>query len=247
LSWLEAHAPLIAARLRAGDHISDEVVRVPRIEAWGEDTSGGEGPYWVLPTLFVNPSAAMAVRLELPAIDELILKVREDYSPWGDHQNLVVEHEGVIVDEPPEDGQSRTYQTADGPIHVRVLRQRIRRSDRQVYAAVRWRADTGLCSIEGFDPEQGRFIDLKPAWEALREYAGIRSKPGPKPGSGAKFASPEDWYAALNEHIRPRSKRVTADGKWFAQRLNLDSPTTLFKYMKRWGPPKIQDLRNGRF
>ncbi len=75
----------------------------------------------------------------------------------------------------------------------------------------------------------------------------VRSKPGPKPGTGAKFKTPEEWYAALNEHIRPRPKRVTADERWFAERLGLDSPSTLFKYMERWGPKHIRDLREGNF
>ncbi len=90
--------------------------------------------------------------------------------------------------------------------------------------------------------------DLKKALAALDLILErVRSKPGPKPGTGAKFKTPEEWDAALNEHIRPRPKRVTADERWFAERLGLDSPSTLFKYMERWGPKHIRDLREGNF
>jgi hypothetical protein len=74
-----------------------------------------------------------------------------------------------------------------------------------------------------------------------------RWRPGPEPGSGATFPTRESWYDALNTQVRPRQKRVTADEWEFAAWLGLDSPSTLFKYLRKWGPPHIQDLRDGRF
>ncbi len=107
-----------------------------------------------------------------------------------------------------------------------------------------------LRRVDGKPKDRER--DLARADLALRflsglEVEGLRRKPGPKPGTGAKYPTREEWYAPLNEHIRPRPNRVTADENWFAERLGCDSPATLFKSMNKWSPPHVRDLREGNF
>jgi hypothetical protein len=73
-------------------------------------------------------------------------------------------------------GNFRIYELPDGLLHIRVIRQRVRRrGTTRVHGVVDWRGELGQCSIHGFDPENGRFDDLKAAWDTMRQIAGVRS------------------------------------------------------------------------
>ncbi len=234
-----------------GSGSPDRVVKLGILDGWGEDADGNEGPYKVTLTVIANPSIGMAIELGLPVVGQPLLSVVEDYAPWEKHRDLIVEHQGPIVEGPIDGEYVRPYELPElsRVLHLHVLLQRFRHHHKRVHAVARWQDGVGLCSIHGFDPERGRFDDLKPAWDALREYEGIRSRPGPKPGTvkAQKYKTRSQWLAAIREHVMIRQTRVTADDWQFAEWLGI-STSQLYVLMQRWGPPRtLNDLREGNF
>ncbi len=186
-----------------------------------------------------------------------LLQVLEDYSPWSDYADIRVLVHGLAPLGPLPDGACvRTYRSHDGglSLDLLVLLETVSLVGRRALITVdiEWRIGLdgrfhSKFSAHGLPPDT---LELPTALKrAARTVAGIRVVPGPKPGTvkGEKYKTPEEWYAALNEHVRPRSKRVTADEHWFAARLDI-SKSHLYVLMDRWGPPgKIKDLREGNF
>ena len=86
------------------------------------------------------------------------------------------------------------------------------------------------------------------AEQARRLLHGLQPKlrPGPDPGTGAKYDTREAWYAALNEKVRPKNNRLTARRETLAYWLDV-SPTLLNQNKRKWGPKKLDDIRQGRF
>jgi len=192
-------------------------------------------------------SKAIATELHAPSSRIDVFIIDEDYASWDTHKSLKAQVLGYRVYHESPDHQARSYQLPDGLFHLNLLQQRVIVRGLQGYGQIDWREGDGIVSLRGFQLEDGKFNDLRPLWNALQAIAHIRVKPGPKVGAGAKFKSREAWYAALKEHVLPRQKRITADEREFAAWLGCESPATLFKYMKQWGPAQIQDLRDGRF
>jgi len=90
-------------------------------------------------------------------------------------------------------------------------------------------------------------------WDVARITRGLRAldmtvvRPGPKPGTGARFKTRADWLKAIRERVLPRHSLNTADDDAIAAWLNI-SRSKLFELMKRWPPPRtLEDLREGRF
>jgi hypothetical protein len=72
------------------------------------------------------------------------------------------------------------YVLADGVLYFRPLKQRMRHSGARVYGEILWRSDVGLPSVHHFNPA-GKFEELRPAWDAIREFEGIKAHPGGRP------------------------------------------------------------------
>jgi hypothetical protein len=119
-----------------------------------------------------------------------------------------------------------------------------------------------LRAVRDYEPMTGthrRALELTgPTWElewreakgrllrAMRALDWTLTRPGPKAGTGAKYATRDAWYAALDEKVRPKDKRPTAEPRLIAQWLRI-SRTLLYDRMGRWGPKTIEEIREGRF
>jgi hypothetical protein len=88
--------------------------------------------------------------------------------------------------------------------------------------------------------------DLRAANRGLKRLHMIVSKPGPKPGTGAKYKTREEWHKALEDYVLPKQTRLTADDTIIAEWLGI-SRSLMFDLMERWGPKTMSDLREGRF
>jgi hypothetical protein len=74
----------------------------------------------------------------------------------------------------------------------------------------------------------------------------VRTPPGPKPGTGAKFKSPAAWHAAIREKVLTKETRFDAEDWRIAAWLDV-SERYLYERMAEWGPKTLEDLRNGTF
>jgi len=81
---------------------------------------------------------------------------------------------------------------------------------------------------------------------ALKVLSMTPTRPGPKKGTGAKYATPAEWRTALNEKVRPKKTVATADDATIALWLDI-SIALLYQLMDRWGPKTLAEIREGRF
>ena len=73
-------------------------------------------------------------------------------------------------------------------------------------------------------------------------------RPGPKPGTGARYTAPEQWWTAIREKVLTKQTRLSAPDDTIAHWLGI-SPSLMYELMARpgWGPSTLEELRNGKF
>jgi hypothetical protein len=215
-------------------------------EVLGEDANGETGTYTATFHLCPNPSTSLEIELDLPLRGTPLITITSNYSGWPKHSRLRVQSLGVREDRTTPTPGITPYVLPDGILHFRPLKQRVRHVGAQAYGEIVWRGDIGQCSVHRFDPA-GRFEDLRPGWAALREFEGIRPRPGPRPGTvkAAKYTTPTAWQTAIREKVLTKTTRLSADDETIAFWLEVSS-TTMYRLMARWGPKSLDDLRNGR-
>jgi len=116
-----------------------------------------------------------------------------------------------------------------------------------------------LRAVRAYDPLLGstrRSVEITgPEWErdvqkAKRGFLALDMmvvRPGPKPGTVAKFKTRPEWLDAIRERVLTKRTLATADDDTIAHWLGISS-SLLYDLMKRWGPPRtIKDLREGNF
>jgi hypothetical protein len=83
---------------------------------------------------------------------------------------------------------------------------------------------------------------IKSALRALNMKA---IRPGPKPGTGAKYKTPDEWRAAIREKVLTRDTRFSVPEETIASWLRV-SRSLMFQLMARWGPHTLEDMLNGK-
>lgn len=94
----------------------------------------------------------------------------------------------------------------------------------------------------GWDPDGGLIV------KALRALEMDLRRPGPRPGTGAKYKTAAEWRQAIRWKVLPKTTRLAADDETIAYWLGISS-TLMYELMARpgWGPSTLEDLRNGKF
>jgi hypothetical protein len=128
-----------------------------------------------------------------------------------------------------------------------VLRQaNVMRAGVPIFGRAEWRPGWPAVEYSHAGVKPGETSNTRIADEGLRLFANIpHKKPGPKPGTGAKFKSAEAWRSAIREKVLTKETRLSADDDTIAYWLGIRS-TTMYDLMRRWGPKTLEELRNGK-
>ncbi len=177
-----------------------------------------------------------------------MILAEEDYSEWPKYQDYKVRSIGYEAADEVDGRYTLPFLTRTGRhFYFVVTRQHVKPGAVPGLAEIRWhlgpRPEFWLGNL---DPQRN-LSDFKPAWLALRAIARITpNRPGPKPGTGVKYPTSDAWYAALNEKVRPKNNRWLARRETIAYWLGV-SVTILNQNKRKWGPKKLDDIRQGRF
>jgi hypothetical protein len=90
--------------------------------------------------------------------------------------------------------------------------------------------------------------------QVLAVYAGApalgatlrREKPGPKPGTVAKYKTRAEWHQAIRDKVLTKETRDSADDTTFGIWLGISS-RLIYDLMPEWGPSGFPKLRAGDF
>jgi hypothetical protein len=115
-------------------------------------------------------------------------------------------------------------------------------------AELRYDPATGTMqrSIEIVDQGDDWEQDIPRIRRAVRALQMKTLKPGPKKGTGAKYATPDEWHQAIRDRVLTKRTVLTTDDWVIAEWLGI-SRTLLYQLMGRWGPETLADLKDGNF
>jgi len=151
----------------------------------------------------------------------------------------------------------------DGPpLRVQYWLMRAAQLGSPMVAQIHWDPTFGdqlrrTIEIEGNEWNKAKLeVASTTAIRALMFLHGVVTRPGPTPGTveAAKYTNVEEWHAAL--HTVALAKPIRTEIKTqivevVAGRLSIGgttiSPTTVRRYMDRWGPRTHEELRNGKW
>jgi hypothetical protein len=169
----------------------------------------------------------------------------------GDWAGFSLEFFGMFVEpeELPENSPALSFPVKGRVWTVQLWRCWAQHEGSPLKAEQLWiPGESELCSIRGMEHHHtlDQYRKAREAFLLLRgiEYA---TKPGPKPGTGAKYSTRESWHRAVREKMLtmhntwPSAKDWQLTG-WFGI-----SERLLYDLMQRWGPKTLDDLRAGNF
>jgi hypothetical protein len=136
-------------------------------------------------------------------------------------------------------------------LQIVVLRLRFAESPLAIESYYPPGSQTGA-ALRGIDlpHTQKQLLAIWKARSTVADFAEVirQTRRGPKPGTGAKYRTPDEWRSAIREKVLTKETRLRADDETIAFWLGISS-TTMYDLMKRWGPyaPNALDkLRNGK-
>ena len=216
-----------------------------------KDSNGNEGPVTAHFKQATRPRPDLLGETGLP-LDRAVVRITDDFSRWPEHSHLHFESLGVVLEEDdpqPKNARIRVYGAVGSDsraMTVRLLRQDIRVEGTSALGTLTFTKAGTVASIHWVDLA-GTPQLLHPLHQALRVATHIRIKPGPKKGTRTKFKTVEEWHAALREKVLPKRLLVTASGDQIAGDWLGVGTRTMYRLMRKWGPPTLKDLRRGNF
>jgi hypothetical protein len=197
----------------------DDLYFLAKTDVTGEDADGETGTYTATFQCVPNPSTSLEINLGVSLGGRSLFTIDADYATWPDHHRLRVQTFGVREDQATPSVGAIPYVLADGTLFILPLKQRVRYRGARAYGVIDWRDD--LMDDSYHRNQGGGFEDLRPAWDAVREFMGIKRKPGgrprgkvpPDPGFADRFyrALRTRYDGGNGQTERPSQEQVAGD------------------------------------